>query len=239
MRSRKADSWRFKALKIVEIFNSIDGEGIRTGQPCTFIRLAGCNLRCSYCDTLYALFGEDEPCEYTEMSVNEVLASVEPRYKRVTLTGGEPLIHRDCAALVDALLRDGYEVNIETNGAVDINSFRNSVYRSDRLFFTIDYKLPSSGMEHKMLFDNFTLLRESDVIKFVVGSDEDLAKMRSVMETLVPMYDKMPHVFAGVVFGSYEPIKLVNAVINEEIFKDVRYQIQLHKIIWAPEERGV
>lgn len=226
-------------MKVIEIFNSIDGEGIRTGQPCTFIRLAGCNLRCTYCDTLYALFGEDEPCEYREMPVDEMLAEVQPRYRRVTLTGGEPLIHCDCDKLVDALLRQGYEVNIETNGAVDITAFRNSVYRSDKLFFTIDYKLPSSGMEDKMLLSNFTSLRGNDVIKFVVGSDEDLDKMREIMNRLIPVYDKMPHVFAGVVFGRYEPLKLVNAVINEEIFRDVRYQIQLHKLVWAPDERGV
>ena len=78
-------------LKIVEIFDSIDGEGKRTGQPCTFIRLAGCNLRCSYCDTLYALFGEKEECVYEEMSVQEIMKRVNPLYKRVTLTGGEPL----------------------------------------------------------------------------------------------------------------------------------------------------
>lgn len=226
-------------MKVIEIFNSIDGEGIRTGQPCTFIRLAGCNLRCTYCDTLYALFGEEEPCEYRELSVEEILAEVQPRYKRITLTGGEPLIHIDCDKLVDALLRQGYEVNIETNGAVDVAAFRNSIYRSDKLFFTIDYKLPSSGMEDKMLLSNFMSLRDNDVIKFVVGSDEDLDKMREIMNWLTPIYDKMPHVFAGVVFGSFEPLKLVNAIIDEEIFKNIRYQIQLHKVIWAPEERGV
>lgn len=226
-------------MKVIEIFNSIDGEGIRTGQPCTFIRLAGCNLRCTYCDTLYALFGEEEPCEYREMSVEEILKEVQPRFKRITLTGGEPLIHPDCDKLVDTLLRQRYEVNIETNGAVDTAAFRNSVYRSDKLFFTIDYKLPSSGMEDKMLLGNFTSLRENDVIKFVVGSDEDLDRMRYVLNWLIPIYDKMPHIFAGVVFKSFEPLKLVNAIINEEIFKDVRYQIQLHKVIWAPDERGV
>ncbi|MDO5397509.1 MAG: radical SAM protein [bacterium] len=226
-------------MKVIEIFNSIDGEGIRTGQPCTFIRLAGCNLRCTYCDTLYALFGEEEPCEYSEMSVEDILAKIQPRYKRITLTGGEPLIHCDCDKLVDALLRQGYEVNIETNGAVNTAAFRNRVYRSDKLFFTIDYKLPSSGMEDKMLPENFTSLCGKDVIKFVVGSDEDLDRMREIMNQLIPVYDKMPHVFAGVVFGSFEPLTLVNAIINEEIFKDVRYQIQLHKVIWTPEERGV
>jgi 7-carboxy-7-deazaguanine synthase len=226
-------------MKIIEIFNSIDGEGIRTGQPCTFIRLAGCNLRCSYCDTLYSLFGEEEPCEYTEMSVDEVISRAEPRYKRITLTGGEPLIHEDSDVLVDKLLRLGYEVNIETNGAVDTEAFRKKVYRSDKLFFTIDYKLPSSGMESRMIWNNFMSLQENDVIKFVVGSDEDLEVMSSVISRLAPVYEKMPHIFAGVVFGAYDQLKLVNAIIDDPVMKDVRYQIQLHKLIWAPDERGV
>ena len=90
-----------------------------------------------------------------------------------------------------------------------------------------------------MLFENFLTLRKHDVIKFVVGSDEDLNKMREIMKRIVPFYDQMPHVFAGVVFGQFEPLKLVNAIIDEDIFKDVRYQIQLHKVIWDPNQKGV
>lgn len=231
--------FRIVNMKVVEIFNSIDGEGIRTGQPCTFIRLAGCNLRCSYCDTLYALFGENEPCEYEDMETDDIVSRINPRYKRITLTGGEPLIHKDCDKLTNTLLRMGYEVNIETNGAVDIDAFRRSVLRTDKLFFTIDYKLPSSGMEDKMIWKNFTSLNRNDVVKFVVGSDNDLEVMKNVIKKLECVYDKMPHIFAGVVFGEYEPIKLVNAIIEEPILRNVRYQIQLHKIIWAPDERGV
>ncbi len=225
-------------MKIIEIFDSIDGEGIRTGQPCTFIRLAGCNLRCSYCDTLYALFGEEEKCEYTEMTVDEIIARVSPKFKRITLTGGEPLIHKDCDILIDALLKEGHEINIETNGAVDVREFRKG-HETDKLFFTVDYKLPSSGMEDKMVWDNFVSLKPYDVIKFVVGSDEDLSVMKAVMEKITPAYEKMPHIFAGVVFGEYEPLKPIDAIMSEPVFKDVRYQIQLHKQIWDPNERGV
>ncbi|MGN0108280.1 MAG: 7-carboxy-7-deazaguanine synthase QueE, partial [Hominilimicola sp.] len=105
-------------MKIIEIFDSIDGEGIRTGHPATFIRLAGCNLRCSYCDTVYSLFGEETPCEYTEMTIEEVISKVNKNYNRITLTGGEPLVHKESAELVRCLLEMGCEVNIETNGAV-------------------------------------------------------------------------------------------------------------------------
>lgn len=223
-------------MKIIEIFDSIDGEGIRTGQPCTFIRLAGCNLRCSYCDTLYALFGEDVPCEYTEMTVEEIVARANPKFKRITLTGGEPLIHKDVDVLIDALLEKGYEINVETNGAADIQRFRKG---HENLFFTIDYKLPSSNMEDKMLWGNFMSLKCCDVIKFVVGSDEDLAVMIDVMNKLTSLYENMPHIFAGVVYGEYEPLKLIDAIMNEPVLKDVRYQIQLHKQIWDPDERGV
>lgn len=226
-------------MKVVEIFDSIDGEGIRAGQTATFIRLAGCNLRCSYCDTLYALFGEDEPCEYTEMTVDEVLTKVNMTFKRVTLTGGEPLICEESAELVRRLLSEGVEVNIETNGAADIAEFSAKLGDTSNMFYTIDYKLPSSGMEDKMLWTNFESLRPCDVVKFVVGSDEDVDVMKSVVEKLSGLYDEMPHIYAGVVFGKYEPQKLVSDIMNEPVLKDIVFQLQIHKIIWNPEERGV
>lgn len=226
-------------LKVIEIFDSIDGEGKRTGQPCTFIRLAGCNLRCSYCDTLYALFGEKEECVYEEMSVQDIMKRVNPLYKRVTLTGGEPLIHSGCDALVSSLLRSGIEVNIETNGAADIEKFRKSVPRSSKLFFTVDYKLYSSGVEDKMLWNNFVSLEQRDVVKFVVGSDEDFELMKSVIKKMSMVYEEMPIIYTGVVYGEYEPKRLVEKMLKEPLMKDAYYQIQLHKTIWDPDERGV
>lgn len=226
-------------LKVIEIFDSIDGEGKRTGQPCTFIRLAGCNLRCSYCDTLYALFGEKEECVYEEMSVQEIMKRVNPLYKRVTLTGGEPLIHSGCDALVSSLLSSGIEVNIETNGAADIEKFRKSVLRSSKLFFTVDYKLYSSGVEDKMLWNNFVSLEQRDVVKFVVGSDEDFELMKSVIKKMSMVYEEMPIIYTGVVYGEYEPKRLVEKMLKEPLMKDAYYQIQLHKTIWDPDERGV
>lgn len=229
-------------MKIVEIFDSIDGEGIRAGQPATFIRLAGCNLRCSYCDTAYALFGEDEPCVYEEMTVDEVVNKVNPNYRRVTLTGGEPLISPEAAELVTRLIENGVEVNIETNGAVDIVDFLKRVPSSEKLFFTIDYKLPSSGACDKMIWRNFESLRPRDVIKFVVGSDEDVREMISVTECITPLYEKMqkmPHIFVGAVYGKFDAQKLVNTILTEPLLKDARFQVQLHKIVWDPNERGV
>ena len=226
-------------MKIVEIFDSIDGEGLRTGQTAAFIRLAGCNLRCTYCDTLYALFDEDEPCEYTEMSVDEVFDTVNKSFKRITLTGGEPLLHTEAAELCNRLADAGCEVNIETNGAVDIESFLDKISSKDKIFFTIDYKLPSSGMTDKMLWHNFEVLRPCDVVKFVVGSDEDAELMVKITEMLNNMYKEKPHIYAGAVFGSFEPSKLVDLIVKEPILKDVTFQLQVHKFVWNPEERGV
>lgn len=226
-------------MKIVEIFDSIDGEGIRTGQPATFIRLAGCNLRCSYCDTVYSLFGEDTPCEYTEMNVDEVIVRVNRNYRRVTLTGGEPLIHSESEELVSRLADMECEVNIETNGAVDTESFFHKIKRKDKLFFTIDYKLPSSGMSDKMLWNNFLNLRPRDVIKFVCGSDEDIRLMIDIVKKLKDVYSDMPHIFIGAVYGMIEAEKLVDIILSEPALSDARFQVQLHKIIWDPDERGV
>lgn len=226
-------------MKIIEIFDSIDGEGIRTGQSATFIRLAGCNLRCSYCDTVYSLFDEETPCEYTEMTTEEVISKVNANYKRITLTGGEPLIAPESSKLVSRLTEMGYEVNIETNGAVDIIEFLKKIPHSENLFFTIDYKLPTSGMTDKMIWNNFLNLRPCDVIKFVVGSSEDIAQTIDIVKKLKSVYTVMPHIFIGAVYGMFDAQELVDIILREPALADARFQVQLHKIIWDPDERGV
>lgn len=226
-------------MKIVEIFNSIDGEGLRAGKTATFIRLAGCNLRCSYCDTLYALFGGEEPCEFTEMTVDEVLSKVNMSFGRVTLTGGEPLLCEESTDLVNKLTALGVEVNIETNGAVDITEFSEKLGDISNMFYTIDYKLPSSGMTDKMIWKNFESLRPCDVVKFVVGSDEDIQLTIAIVKKLKQVYTKMPHIFIGAVYGIYDARKLVEIILKEPVLSDARFQIQLHKVIWNPDERGV
>ncbi len=225
--------------KVIEIFDSIDGEGIRTGLPVSFIRLAGCNLRCSYCDTLYSLFGEEEPCEFTEMTESQILSKLNPLYKRVTLTGGEPLIAPYIDSLINELLGYGYEVNVETNGACDIKKLLGKIKNPQNLFFTIDYKLPSSDMEDRMLIDNFFNLKENDVIKFVVGSDEDALTMLTLIKRLKAHYEKMPHIFIGAVYGAFGLESLAKLIIKEPVLSDARLQVQLHKIVWEPDKRGV
>ncbi len=213
--------------KVVEIFDSIDGEGKRTGQPVSFVRLAGCNLRCSYCDTLYALFNEEKPCEYKEMTAEEIFEKVNQNYRRITLTGGEPLIAEGVKDLIKLFSDRGFEVNIETNGACDTEKFD----VAENVFFTIDYKLLSSGMSDKMLWKNYLSLKPRDVIKFVVGSDEDAAQMIDIMGKLKKYYEEMPNVFVGAVYGKYDIKKLVDLIMKNPELSDAKVQIQLHKYI--------
>lgn len=226
-------------FRVVELFDSIEGEGKRSGQPATFVRFAGCNLRCTYCDTTYALFNEKEPCVFTLMSMQEILEKINPSYKRATLTGGEPLINAHITELINQMTDIGIEVNIETNGAVDLNKVLPELTSPKKVFFTIDYKSPSSGVEDKMIWRNYLILRPQDVIKFVVGSDKDVNKMISVIEKIKDNYLILPHLYSGVVFGQYEPIRLVRNLLNKGMLKDVHYQVQLHKTVWTPETRGV
>ena len=227
-------------MLISEIFDSIDGEGKRAGQLCTFIRVVGCNLRCSYCDTMYAV----EPEKYSlikpkEMSVSEILSHVNRRYRRVTLTGGEPLLFPETVQLVNRLCDAGYEVNIETNGACDIVAFRDLIREPENLFFTVDFKLPSSGEMYSMRLSNFESLMPRDVLKLVVGSEEDLSVAVSYVKTLLEKYEQPPLVYFGVVFGAFELADCIDAIMDEPELANVRFQIQMHKIIWDPNARGV
>lgn len=215
-------------MKVVEIFKSIDGEGIRAGFPVTFIRLAGCNLRCEYCDTTYSY----DVSKAKEMTISEILASVSSlNCKRITLTGGEPLIHDSVEGLIRLLVRRGYEVNIETNGSVDITPYVNV---SGNPIITMDYKCPCSGMEDKMLKSNLLRLRKTDVLKFVVGSVKDLLRCHEIIRC----NDIKAQIFISPVFGKIEPKEIVDYVIGHNM-NDCRVQLQLHKIIWDPELRGV
>ena len=228
-------------MLISEIFDSIDGEGKRAGQLCTFIRVVGCNLRCSYCDTMYAV----EPEKYSliapkEMCVSDILARVNRRFGRVTITGGEPLLFPETVQLTNRLCDAGYEVNIETNGACDIVAFRELIRDPSRLFFTVDFKLPSSGEMYSMRLSNFESLTERDVLKLVIGTEEDLSVGVSYVRSLLEKYsDKPPIVYFGVVFGAFEMSDVIDEVMEDPKLSDVRFQLQLHKLIWDPNARGV
>ena len=219
-------------MKVVEIFTSIDGEGKRTGLPTTFVRLFGCNLNCSFCDTRYGCEGND----YTEMEVFEIVEAVRAQgVKSVTITGGEPLIHDGINDLLHALGEAGFDINVETNGTCEPEVF------ADNIFYTMDYKCGASGMSEKMNKKAFAKLGNMDVVKFVVGSIEDLEQVKKVIAELSRWYyplTETPQFYISPVFGMIEPKDIVGYVIKNEMY-DCRVQVQLHKIIWKPDERGV
>lgn len=228
-------------MKVVEIFKSIEGEGKRTGLPVVFVRLWGCNLRCSYCDTPYSHSTEED--NMREMTVSEVLDEV-MSYSglSVTVTGGEPLVHDDIGELLEALVQYGYEVNVETNGTVDVGKFIPKRYAGEKtglktdssIFFTMDYKCGSSGMNQHMDVNKINVLRDVDVLKFVVGSESDLDQAAEVIHKI----DSDVEIFISPVFESITPEEIVNYLLDHEI-NNVKAQVQLHKIIWDPNERGV
>lgn len=216
-------------FNVVEIFDSIDGEGKRTGELTTFIRLAGCNLRCSYCDTPYGLdFKQGIPMKMSEI-VNKC---IEYSNKNITLTGGEPLARIFIMDLIGKLSTVGFEVNIETNGSIPL--YDN--FRLKNVFYTMDYKCPSSGVENKMDLENLLYLDKDDVLKFVVGSEEDLDTTWKILDE----YQPKAQVYISPVFGKIKPVEIVDYMKeHKQSFKDARVQVQLHKIIWNPDERGV
>lgn len=214
-------------MKVIEIFDSIDGEGIFTGCLATFIRLAGCNMRCSYCDTKYSFTGGKE------MSIEEIEDIVYTIGNRhITLTGGEPLIHRDIGELISRLCEAGCIVNIETNGSCDVQQYQN-----ENTVITMDYKTGSSGENSKMNVDRINTLRESDVLK-IVCEEQDFYDITHLLTQITTD----AHIFLSPIFGKIEPELLVEfskQLRNCGINKDIRVQVQLHKIIWNPDERGV
>ena len=233
-------------MQITELFYSIDGEGTRTGLPVIFIRSFGCNMLCSYCDSHYAVLPSCTKTEIKEMSACEILDTIKQwPCKRVTLTGGEPLLQRDCYTLIKMLLEEQYEVNVETNGSINpyqVNPFNKEIMSypylySDKLFFTFDYKCPSSGQEKKMDTTVLVDMEKRDVLKFVVGSTEDLYRA----EQVIAEYRPNGQVYISPVFGKIEPKEIVEFIKDSEILRnaDARMQLQLHKFIWPANMIGV
>lgn len=219
-------------FKVVEIFESINGEGRRVGQLAIFIRLQKCNLNCSYCDTRCAN-GDDAP--YTLMSEDEIYDRIlKSGIKNITLTGGEPLLHKDVEILLEKIGENpNLSLEIETNGSIELEKF--SKLKNPPLF-TMDYKLPSSKMENKMCLDNFKYLTLKDTVKFVVGTIEDLKKAKEIIERY-SLIGKCA-VYFSPVFNSIDPIEIVK-FMKENRLNGVNLQLQIHKFIWDPESKGV
>jgi 7-carboxy-7-deazaguanine synthase len=218
-------------VKMNEIFLSIQGESRSIGLPTIFVRFTGCNLRCTYCDTKYAYF---EGVKYTPQEIMDKIRSY--GIKRVCLTGGEPLIQpRDeMQQLLDMLGAERYEVSIETDGSIDISRF----LLHDRQRFVLDMKVPSSSMCDKMDFENLhRIVPDRDEIKFVVGNREDYEWSKSIIQKYGLDPEQGYQILFSPIFGEISYQELVEWVLEDRI--DARFQVQLHKIVWDPETRGV
>ena len=216
---------------VAEHFVSINGEGREAGCLAAFIRMRGCNLHCSFCDTDWAC---KNTCPIEELSIRDILSWLEScQVKNVTLTGGEPLLTPHVDLLIAALCQAGYRVEIETNGSVDIRPFQKI---RPRPVFTLDYKCPGSGMESYMLTDNYSVLERDDCVKFVVGSRRDLDRARQICRDY--SLGKRCGIFLSAVFGKIDAKDIVQYIIDHH-FTEARLQLQLHKYIWNPEQRGV
>lgn len=211
-------------MRLTEIFHSIQGESSHAGEPCVFIRLTGCPLRCHWCDTDYAFYGGQDT------SIEEILDKVASYGCRlVEVTGGEPLAQEGALALISRLCDVGYTVLVETSGALDIASV------DQRAHVILDVKCPGSGMTARMHWTNLDRLARKDEVKFVLADRRDYEWARDVMAR----FDLTARctVLMGPVFGVLEPRQLAEWVLADRLA--VRFQLQLHKFIWAPDMRGV
>jgi len=211
-------------MKVNEIYFSIQGESSWAGLPCIFIRLTGCNLRCSYCDSSFAY---EEGKEY---SVEEILKEIS-RFdcKLVEITGGEPLLQKDLYPLTKKLCDDGYQVLVETNGSIDIGGLDGRVVR------IMDIKPPDSGSEMSTNWENIKKLKKRDEVKFVISSKKDYLWAKDIIEKY-SLIDKVG-VLISVAFGRLEPKDAVKWILKDGL--KVRFQLQMHKYIWDPNTRGV
>lgn len=234
-----------RKYRVAEIFSSINGEARRAGELATFVRFAGCNLNCTYCDTKWAMENVEAFAQLEKDTLLNIIK--EKGIRNITLTGGEPLIQLGIDELIIDILRDNYyRVEIETNGAVAIRPFKEHIRETaeaegiididDRLCFTIDYKCPCSGMDAMMCMDNYAAADASDVVKFVVSDEADLLRMKEIVEE----YNLCSRstVYISPVFGGIEPKDIVDYMLHNNL-NDVRLQLQLHKFIWDPNARGV
>ncbi len=210
-------------MRVTEIFHSIQGEGTRAGRPCTFVRFTGCDLRCTWCDTAYAFTGG------REMSRGEILEEVGRHPARlVLLTGGEPLLQRDLPALARDLLERGYEVTVETHGQLPLDALPPGVVR------IADVKCPGSGEQARDLAW-LAALRPEDEVKFVVASEEDFRWSVEVIRA--HRLEDRVHVLMGPVLGKVDPRDLAAWILAAGL--RARLNLQLHKVIWGAEARGV
>ena len=212
------------SLKVNEIYYSIQGESTHVGRPCIFIRLTYCNLRCTYCDTEYAFY------EGKDMEIPGIMAKIKQwNCNLVEVTGGEPLFQDKCIYLLNELINQNYEVLLETGGSLSISDVPIKIIK------IVDFKCPSSGMEKKNLWSIVNDLQPHDEVKFVIGDREDFDWAEEMLNKY-SLNEKCAILFSPT-FGQIHPSKIVEWILDKNL--PVRMQLQMHKHIWAPEEKGV
>jgi 7-carboxy-7-deazaguanine synthase len=215
-------------LTLNEIFYSIQGESSFAGQPCVFVRLTGCDLRCTYCDTEYAFY------EGKKRSIDSIIAEVEKYPCRlVEITGGEPLLQKRVHLLMSRLCDRGYTVLLETSGAHDIAPVDPRVHR------IMDLKCPGSGESARNRVENLDLLGPRDEVKFVIGGEDDYAWAAAQVRAGAGHWvDRVQAILFSPVFGKITPLDLATRILADALPR-VRMQLQMHKLIWPPSQRGV
>jgi 7-carboxy-7-deazaguanine synthase len=218
-------SERQRMLTINEIYHSIQGESTWAGRPCVFVRLTFCDLRCNYCDTEYAFY------EGKKQTLKEIMDAVEAfRCPLVEITGGEPLLQKNVLPLMSTLADADYAVLLETSGAHDISKVDPRVYR------IMDLKTPGSGEVEKNVWSNIEHLTSRDEVKFVMGSREDYEWSRDKVQRH-SLASRCRAVLFSPIFGRIDPREIVEWILADRL--DVRFQLQMHKFIWSPTQRGV
>jgi len=211
-------------LKVNEIFYSIQGESSYAGNPCVFIRLTGCNLRCSYCDTSYAYEAGEM------MQLHEIVEKAESyRCSLAEITGGEPLLQQGTPLLICALMEKGFQVLLETNGTQNIGK------TDSRCIRILDIKCPSSGEHEKNDFANLDRITDRDEIKFVIGDRNDYEYALQILKQIRGAAKNFVHF--SPVYGKLHPRVLAQWMLADHA--DARLHLQMHKYVWPPEQRGV
>lgn len=213
------------SLNLIEVFRSVQGETSFSGLPTTFIRLAACNLRCSWCDTTYS-FGRGvvTPLDHIMEQVSSNGCS------HVCVTGGEPLLQPNVFLLLDSLCKKNYIVSLETSGSLSTEAVPAEVH------IILDVKCPGSKMEHKNLWSNLDRLRTHDQVKFVIQDQKDYEYSKNICEKY-DLFQKVQEVLFSPVFGQLNPQELVQWILNDQL--PVRLNLQIHKYIWSPNTKGV
>jgi len=214
----KSNNLKMVNLNINEIFYSLQGEAREVGLPTVFVRLTGCPLRCTYCDTEYAFKGNNP------LTIDEILTEVKKYNTRyVCVTGGEPLAQINCHVLLDALIKNDYKVSLETSGSIDITDVNPSVS------IVMDVKTPSSGESKQNKYDNIDKLETKDQLKFVIGSKDDFDWSVGILNK----YPTVSGVLFSPVFDEITPTQLADWILDKQL--NVRMQVQMHKLLWGDE----